>query len=138
MTVVLDTNVLVSGLISGAHAPGRIVDFLRAGRIRLAVDDRILDEYHDVLRRPYFRRYFTIHEANRVLAFIAVDSVHVVCSEEVNGLPDADDACFAETALAANAPLVTGNHRHFPAAKWRGIQVLSPAQFLASIPPADR
>ena len=39
MTIVLDTNVLVSGMIVANHPPGRIIDLLRVGSVRLAVDD---------------------------------------------------------------------------------------------------
>ena len=58
MIVVLDTNVLVSGLMSPGNPPGRIIDFLRAGDITLAIDDRILAEYCAVLARENFRNYF--------------------------------------------------------------------------------
>ena len=46
---VVDTNVLVSGLLSPFGPPGRIVDLLQAGGLRLAADDRIEAEYRDVL-----------------------------------------------------------------------------------------
>jgi hypothetical protein len=49
---------LVSVLISAKAAPGRIVDLLRAGKITLVLDDRILAEYHEVLTRPQFAPYF--------------------------------------------------------------------------------
>ena len=55
--IVLDTNVLVSGLLSPLNAPGRIIDALQIERIQLAIDDRIFLEYGEVLRRPKFERY---------------------------------------------------------------------------------
>ena len=51
---VLDTNVLVSGLLSPFGPPGRLVDALLARRLRLAFDDRIELEYREVLARSRF------------------------------------------------------------------------------------
>ncbi len=58
MKIVLDTNVLISGILKPSGPPGRIVDLLRSGVLQLVVDDRILAEYTDVLRRDYFLQYF--------------------------------------------------------------------------------
>ena len=130
MIVVLDTNVLVSGLMSPGNPPGRIIDFLRAGDISLAIDDRILAEYSAVLARDYFRKYFTVAEKDLILDFIAHDSIRVLCTQSVQGLPDLDDVCFIEVALASKAPLVTGNEKHFPEDLCLGAKVYSPAEFL--------
>ena len=52
MRVVLDTNVLVSGLLTPSGPCGQIVELVLDGVLDLCVDGRILDEYEDVLRRP--------------------------------------------------------------------------------------
>jgi putative PIN family toxin of toxin-antitoxin system len=130
MIIVLDTNVLVSGLMVATHPPGRIVDLLRSGEVRLAVDDRIVAEYEEVLARPRFRPYIRLEEKERVMGFIRADSLRVVCAKSIEGLPDATDAPFAEATLAAGAPLVTGNLKHFPSRKLIGIRVLTPFEFL--------
>lgn len=130
MKVVLDTNVLVSGLMFSANPPGRILDLMRAGELQLVVDDRIVAEYTEVLARPSFTRYFTAEDRERILNLIRFEALPVVCSRRFADLPDPDDACFAEAALAAAVPLVTGNLRHFPPAVQDQISVLSPVQFL--------
>jgi putative PIN family toxin of toxin-antitoxin system len=52
--LVLDTNVLVSALLSPFGAPGRIWDLVLAREVRLVYDDRILVEYRRVLSREKF------------------------------------------------------------------------------------
>jgi putative PIN family toxin of toxin-antitoxin system len=133
MIVVLDTNVLVSGLMSPENPPGRIIDFLRAGDISLAIDDRIIAEYSAVLAREYFRKYFTVSEKDLILDFIAHDSIRVLCTQTVHGLPDPDDTCFLEVALAAKAPLITGNAKHFPLHLRQDAEVCTPAEFLQKL-----
>ena len=129
--IVVDTNVLVSGLISPHGPPGRIVDWLRTGVLELAVDDRILHEYAGVLRRPYFARYFSATEGSELIRYLELNSLHVVCSRHGRNLPDPKDAPFFETAYAAGVSLVTGNTKHFPPQPDMVVAVQTPAQFVA-------
>lgn len=45
MRIVLDTNVLVSGMLTADNPPARILDFLRAGKIQIQVDERIISSH---------------------------------------------------------------------------------------------
>jgi len=54
LLVVIDTNVLVSGLINPDGPPARVVDLLLANVIQAAFDDRVLAEYDEVLTRKPF------------------------------------------------------------------------------------
>ncbi len=128
--LVIDTNVLISGMINAFGAPGRIVDLLREGLVEAVVDDRILAEYADVLRRPKFRPYFSVNDACDILAFLERNSRYVVATVHVDGLPDPDDRPFLEVALSADVPLVTGNVGDFPVGCRRRARVLTPARFL--------
>ncbi len=128
--LVLDTNVLVSGMLSPRQPPGQVVDLLRAGVLRLVVDDRILREYRTVLRRSVFDRYLTIDVRGWIIAFLEAESRHVVCARLISGLPDPSDACFLEVADQAGCPLVTGNQKHFPKALCGSLEILSPRQFI--------
>jgi predicted nucleic acid-binding protein len=129
---VFDTNVLVAGFLSPDGPPGRIVDWLRAGSVVAVLDDRILAEYAEVLVRPAF--CLPAGDVN-----VALDAIRAraIWAEVGVGyrmlLPDPDDVPFAECAHAAEVPLVTGNLRHFPRAACRGVRVLTPAQFVASV-----
>lgn len=128
--LVLDTNVLVSGMLSPSHSPGQVVDMLRSGVLRLVVDDRILREYRMVLRRPVFDRYLPLDARDWIIEFLEAESRRIVCTQPIVGLPDPSDACFLEVAAQANCPLVTGNHKHFPEALCDPVMVLSPREFI--------
>ena len=130
MKIVLDTNVLVSGLLNPDGAPGRIIDLLRSGVVQSVVDDRILAEYRDVLQRDRFAGYFTEFDRENILEFLAANSVYTTSSVVVLDLPDKGDIPFLETALTEKVPLVTGNGRHFPSRQRRGVSILTPAEFL--------
>jgi putative PIN family toxin of toxin-antitoxin system len=130
---VFDTNVLVSGVLSPHGPPGRIVDWLQQRSVRAVVDERCLAEYEDVLERPELG--LPPEEVEIFLTRLRKTSLHVeVAPEEtVLGLPDPDDAPFLECAIAAGCPLVTGNLRHFPAKLARGVELLTPAEFVEQV-----
>ncbi|WP_045213978.1 putative toxin-antitoxin system toxin component, PIN family [Desulfonatronovibrio magnus] len=133
MIVVMDTNVLVSGMINPHGPPGRLVDLLRSGDLRVAVDDRILAEYVDVLHRPRLSRYFVSSDLTQIMDYLRSGSMHVLVRQHVRGLPDQSDAPFLEVAMAAKIPLVTGNIRHYPD-EWRQkCVILAPTDFLDSL-----
>ena len=129
MRVVVDTNVLVSGLLSPFGPPGVIVGLTAAGRLSLCYDTRTLAEYTEVLLRPSFP--FRRNEITALTAHIEAGGVLTSAVPLAKRLPDADDEPFLEVASAARARfLVTGNRDHFPADRRRGVHVVSPREFI--------
>jgi uncharacterized protein len=129
LKIVLDTNVLVSGLLNPDGKPGRVVDLFLAGEITLLVDDRILAEYRAVLPRPKFG--FDASDIADVIDQITAESVRVMASPLGISLPDETDVPFLEVALAGGAQiLVTGNARHFKLPRGASLAVESPAEFV--------
>jgi putative PIN family toxin of toxin-antitoxin system len=128
--IVLDTNVVVSGLLSPGGPPGRILDLLVAGRLHPLYDDRILREYRDVLARPRLR--IAPAEAAAVLDLIEHDGLPIAAEPLPLELPDPDDLPFLEVAVAGAAEaLVTGNGRHYrPLRGSHTAPVIAPADFL--------
>ncbi len=55
MKIVLDTNVLVSGLLTPYGAAAEIVRLIASGVLSVCYDTRILLEYQEVLARPKFQ-----------------------------------------------------------------------------------
>jgi uncharacterized protein len=130
MLVVLDTNVIVSGLINETGKPGKIIDLILENRFQVAYDDRILGEYEDVLSRPELR--LQPGRARAIIAYIELTGQQVDAAPlQIEGFQDLDDLPFAEVFLTANAEaLVTGNLRHFSPLVERKLGVYSPTQFL--------
>lgn len=126
----MDTNVLVSGIINPAGPPGKLVDYIAAGKLTLVVDDRILAEYNEVLRRRELQAYFFDADIEAILDYLEHHADRIICAHHVAGLPDPEDAPFLEVAQAAGIPLVTGNSRHYPSSHRQGCRVMSPKQFL--------
>lgn len=129
MKVVVDTNVLVAGLLSPFGPPGEIVRMIGSGTLQACFDARILAEYHAVLVRPKFQ--FSFEETRILLEQIEIEGLSVAGNPLPERLPDPDDEPFLEVAAAGQVQcLITGNIRHFPLARRRGVVVYSPGEFL--------
>ena len=130
MKVVLDTNVVVSGLLRAKGNPAQVLTLALAGAVQVAYDKRILAEYADVLARPKFK--FDKDRVREILTKLEADGIGIDASAEQHlGLPDADDEPFLGVALAGRADyLVTGNLADYPAGRRKACAVVSPAEFM--------
>jgi predicted nucleic acid-binding protein len=128
MIVVLDTPLLIEGLLATDPLAARIADLVRGGRLRPALDDRMLRAYEAALALPAVARYLLPVERERIVRFLR-HGTRIVCTDRIE-VPDPADACFAETALAAEAPLLTADFRRFPAERCGRTRVFSPIRFL--------
>lgn len=130
MRVVIDTDVLVSGVINPHGPPGRILDAVLAGTITVLHDDRIMSEYRAVLVRPAFG--FQRADVDRLVDFIGLAGEPTVAQHLTVVLPDAIDLPFLEVAAGGRADaLVTGNVKHFKPRRGRhSVEVCTPADFL--------
>jgi uncharacterized protein len=127
MRIVVDTNVLVSGTLNPHGNPGRVVDAILSERVTVLYDDRIVDEYRDVLRRPTFG--FSRADVDTLVDFIEINGESIESPPLQVVLPDPDDLPFLEVAAAGSADgLVTGNVKHFKAQRGRhNVPIWTPA-----------
>ena len=114
---VLDTNVLVSAMLKAGSVPDQVAAEAMYGDIIPVLNDEILAEYKDVLRRPKFRfeeRAVAVFLDELMRRAVFLDSGTI---DEV--LPDPKDVVFyavlMEKRKEEEAYLVTGNLKHFPA-----------------------
>ncbi|RPJ19896.1 MAG: putative toxin-antitoxin system toxin component, PIN family [Chloroflexi bacterium] len=130
LLVVLDTNVLVSGLLTQKSWPAKILDLIMGDHIQVAYDDRILGEYEEVVSRPEL--HIPPPRMLAVIDHIELAGKFVECEPlPTEGYVDPDDIMFAEVFITSNADaLITGNLRHYKPLLKQDALVLSPAQFM--------
>lgn len=117
LCAVIDTNVLISALISKRNdaATVRVMREVLGGRIVPLYHADILAEYDEVLHR----RKFHLQEDTIRLVLDAIRQFGVEVFPQPTGeiLIDMDDLIFYEVAMEKrqeNAYLVTGNQKHYP------------------------
>jgi putative PIN family toxin of toxin-antitoxin system len=129
ISVVLDTNVLISSFYGGN--PEKIIELLLNEEIDLYYSSEIILEYRDVL----FREKFSIISETKRNIFITaiVDSgILVVPKQKIHVITkDPADNKFLECAVTAKVDyLITGNTHHFDFKQFEGVKIVTPAQFL--------
>ena len=122
--VVLDTNVIVSALLSPSGNPAKIYKMFLTGFLTLIYSADILDEYQDVLNRPHLK----IPKDDVDIIFTAIKKYggKVEPSPGTDIMVDESDRIFYDTAKIAKAYLITGNTRHYPQESF----ILNPKEFL--------
>ena len=126
--VVLDTNVLVSGMLSRHGNEALVLRMTRSGILLACVSAAILDEYGLVLRRPAFR--LPQSSIDEFLLYLRTEAILVAPCVGVTASPHESDNRFLECAEAAGADfLVTGNKRHFPK-NWKETKIVNARELL--------
>jgi putative PIN family toxin of toxin-antitoxin system len=133
--VVLDANVLLSGLLQRTTPPRQIMLHWQAVHIEIATSDHILASVHRALSKSYWQARSEEHgisaqlaEFHRLAKFvIPVDDVHGVAEDE-------EDDLVLATAVAAGADyLVTGDRYLLEIGEFRGTPIVSPRAFLDAL-----
>lgn len=133
MRVVLDTNVIVSGIISEHGMPRRIVQAWQAQKFTLLTSALIVAEVSRVLWYPHIQGTYRLSEADVSLveetllndALILQDLYHVTRSR------DPDDDILLACALEGRADyLVSGDPHLLEIKYYHGVQIVTPRQFL--------
>jgi uncharacterized protein len=128
MRVVLDTSVLVSGLLSSEGPPAQIINLFLNKTITLLYDNRVLLEYKEVLKRKKFG--FKQERIEPIIEFIKQEGEFISAEPTNVKITDKDDLKFVEVAITGKANyLITGNEKHFPKLNL----IKTPKEFLESI-----
>ena len=136
MRVVLDTGVLVSGLIRPQGTTGEVLRALRAGRFTAVYTTHMLVEVIDVLGRPAFRSKYHIqpNDITALVNLIRLRAQLVIPGKTVTACRDPKDNKFLEAALAGEADvLATGDSDLLELHPFAGVEILRPAEFLARL-----
>jgi putative PIN family toxin of toxin-antitoxin system len=121
--VVMDTNVIVSALMSSNGTPARILALIFYGEIQIYYSDGILTEYEDVLSRPALK--IKPEKIKRFFEIIREAGTPIMPTASNMPLPDESDRIFYDTARESNAILITGNTKHYPTEDI----IMTPSQF---------
>ncbi len=128
--VVYDTNVLISAAIFPKSVPDQVLGLARSGAVDLFTSQFILDKFQRVLEDKFGldrnRADFMVDHVRSLAQVVSPPiSIGIIQAKE-------SDNRILECAVEARAHyLVTGDRRHIlPLGEFRGIQILSPGDFL--------
>ena len=135
---VIDTNVLVSALLSGHSdaATVLLIEKMISGELIPLYNAEIITEYTDVLSRKKFG--FDKAVVEQLVSSVCGFGLMVEAAQTGVILPDMDDLPFYEVVMekrkTEDAYLVTGNTKHFPAANF----IVTPGEMLRIMEAEDQ
>lgn len=131
--VVLDTNVLISAVLSPLGKPFACLEWV-LDNATLIVSRELLDELETRIARPKFSKYVDEPRRRAFVADLSLSGVQVELSGRVTVCRDPDDNKLLETAIAGRADcLVTGDQDLLALNPFHGIPILTPARFLTIV-----
>ena len=135
MKVVLDTNVVVSAIISPNGPTARIIEAWRADRLTWILSEPLLAELRRVLREPKLDRYLQARrrEIEDFVAEVAKITTIVEPRATVSVIEsDESDNRLLEAAVEGPADyIVSGDNDLLALGSYEGITIVTPARFFA-------
>lgn len=130
--VVLDTNIIFAGLYSANGASYKVLQYLAAERLQMALSTPLLFEYEDVLRRNQSKLGLDDAKIETILdnlcAYSQFQKVYFLWRPF---LPDAKDDLVLELAVAAQvSTIVTHNQKDFMGIDKFGVEAITPKTLL--------
>lgn len=136
MRVVLDTNVLISALVTKGTPPDGLYRAWLRGDIELVTSTAQLAELGRVLSRPRLRKYVDPDEASIIVQNMDTRALILDEIPVVDLSPDPKDNPILATAIAGNADLIiSGDKKHMLSLeRVRGIPIVTARQALERLP----
>lgn len=133
--IVFDTNALISSLLFRNSTPGNAFDrALSIGTV--LVSDALILELRRVLNRRKFDRYITQNERDQFITALVFATELVEVIHHVQACSDPDDDMILALAICGTAEyIVTGDSDLLSMNPFRGVQIITPSQFMSSTHP---
>lgn len=133
MIVVLDASTFVSAALKPDSLPERVLLRIVGEPNRLVLSREVEDEYREVIFRSKFDRFVSVERRQRILDIVLVAAERIEPMTVTRECSDPKDNKYLALAVDSGADFVVSSDvRHLLSMHpWRGIPILSPADFLA-------
>lgn len=133
MIVVLDASTFVSAVLRVNSIPEKALLLAVEAQNILILSDDVEDEYREVIFRSKFDRFVSRERRYEILNLVIVASERIEPTEAIRECVDPKDDKYLTLALAGKADVIVSGDSHLLSMHpWRGIAILSPADFLAT------
>lgn len=138
LRVVIDTNVLVSNILSKAGTPSKVIDTWRAQKFSLITSEAAIQELQSTLEKLHRSKKYSIPDEDiaEFTEMLRKNGQPISALPNVTGaIPaDPDDEKFLAMAMEGDASIIVSGDKHLLDLKeYQGITILTPRQFLDSL-----
>lgn len=133
LRVVLDTNILISGLLLSPSIPQQIFDRV-TDTGTLLISEETFEEISQTITRQKFDKYLSLENRLLFISSLRNKAKIVKVTETINICRDPKDNKFLELAISGKAThIITGDKDLLELNPFRGIAILTPKQLLKLI-----
>jgi len=137
--LILDTNVIVSALISSSIPTRILYELVLTKKVETCLSEEVFAEYVEVLNRDKFAKFAAFKtKAEVVLSKLREISTFYQTDRKVEILTDTSDNKFLELAAASSADfLITGNTLDFTITEFEYTRILTPRAYRDNYAPKE-
>lgn len=137
--LILDTNVIVSALISSSIPTKILYELVLTKKVETCLSEEIFAEYVAVLNRDKFAKFANFKsKAEVVLTKLRENSTFYRTDKKVEILADLSDNKFLELAAISSADyLTTGNIHDFTITEFEYTRILTPRAYWDNFAPKE-
>lgn len=138
MRVILDTNVLLSGLLIAQGAPAKLLDAWERQRFSLVACENLIAEFREVAARPFFRARVRSSTVELLAAGLRDFSLFYENLPAGATAPDPKDSYLLALAEASAADLVTGDKELQSLKRHGSTRILAPVAMVNLLKEAEK
>ena len=129
--LILDTNILVSALISNSVPTNILYELVLTQKVKTCLSDEIFVEYVEVMSRGKFAKYTDFKtKSDIVLSKLREISENYKTDRSIDILTDTSDNKFLELSAISSADfLITGNTLDFQMTEFEYTKILTPREY---------
>ena len=125
LKVILDTNIVISAALSQNGNCANVIGIITDDeQVQLFISEEILFEYEEVLSRKHLNIPDKVQKS--IIKSIRKVGLELMPTPSYVSFSDESDRVFYDTAITADAILITGNKKHYPTENF----IMTPAEFL--------
>ena len=133
LRLVIDTNILISGLMSVNSLPQQVFDYATSQAI-LLMSDEVQSEIENVISRPKLQKYITLERRTKFLSELSQQVERVTINQQIRACRDPKDDKFLDLAVCGEANyIVTGDTDLLDLHPFQNISIIKAANFLTAV-----
>ena len=133
LRLVIDTNILISGLMSVNSLPQQIFDYATSQAI-LLMSDEVQSEIENVISRPKLQKYITLERRTKFLSELSQQVERVTINQQIRACRDPKDDKFLDLAVCGEANyIITGDADLLDLHPFQNISIIKAASFLTAV-----
>ena len=133
LRLVIDTNILISGLMSVNSLPQQVFDYATSQAI-LLISDEVQSEIENVISRPKLQKYITLERRTKFLSELSQQVERVTIKQQIRACRDPKDDKFLDLAVCGEANyIITGDTDLLDLHPFQNISIIKAANFLTAV-----